>query len=322
MDPFLFCVHHDDQYPEGNASFGPAASLEGRHLGSDFGRKDGWSMYHGRAVPGFPKHPHRGFETVTVVREGLIDHADSLGAAARYGHGDVQWLTAGDGINHAEMFPLLNRGEGNPIDFFQIWLNLPASHKRVNPEFTMLWRDSIPVISQKDNNGRAIEVTVIAGKYREQSAAQTPVNSWAANPENDVAIWTIKMAAKAHWTLPKTLAATHRALYVLRGNGLHIHGQALSNLQRVELKPDQNVLVENGDKSGELLLLQGRPIGETVAHHGPFVMNTRQEIVEAYGDYNRTGFGGWPWSSVAPIHGAEPERFARHADGRKERPLS
>src|SRR5690606_19240042 len=81
-DPFLFCVHHDDRYPAGNEDFGPATSLEGRRIGSDFAGKDGWRMYHGRVVPGFPAHPHRGFETVTVVRRGLLDHADSLGAAA------------------------------------------------------------------------------------------------------------------------------------------------------------------------------------------------------------------------------------------------
>jgi len=100
-DPFLFCVHHNDRYPKGNEQFGPDVSLQGRQLGRDFAWKDGWNMYHGRTVPGFPSHPHRGFETVTVVRQGRLDHADSLGATARYGDGDVQWLTAGAGIQHA-----------------------------------------------------------------------------------------------------------------------------------------------------------------------------------------------------------------------------
>ena len=106
-DPFLFCVHHDDAYPKGNERLGPAASLAGRDLGQDFAGSDGWRMYHGQQVPGFPQHPHRGFETVTIVRRGLVDHSDSLGAAARFGQGDVQWLTAGAGIVHSEMFPLL-----------------------------------------------------------------------------------------------------------------------------------------------------------------------------------------------------------------------
>src|SRR3954470_3496991 len=97
-DPFLFCVYHNDAYPAGNELMGPAASLAGRDVGQDFAGKDGWRMYHGDTVPGFPRHPHRGFETVTIVRRGLIDHSDSLGATARFGHGDVQWLTAGRGL--------------------------------------------------------------------------------------------------------------------------------------------------------------------------------------------------------------------------------
>ena len=101
-------------------------------------------MYHGSTVPGFPVHPHRGFETVTFVRQGLIDHADSLGAAARFGRGDVQWLTAGKGIVHAEMFPLLDRDGPNTAELFQIWLNLPAADKMVEPHFTMLWDQRHP----------------------------------------------------------------------------------------------------------------------------------------------------------------------------------
>ena len=135
FDPFLFCVHHDDAYPAGNEELGPNVSLAGRQLGSDFTIKDGFRMYHGEAVPGFPQHPHRGFETVTLVRRGLIDHSDSLGAAARFGGGDVQWMTAGKGIVHAEMFPLLEREAANPVELFQIWLNLPREDKLVEPHF-------------------------------------------------------------------------------------------------------------------------------------------------------------------------------------------
>ena len=113
-DPFLFCVHHDDAYPRGNEAMGPDASLAGRSIGQDFDGKDGWRMYHGDVVPGFPQHPHRGFETVTIVRQGFIDHSDSLGATARFGAGDVQWLTAGRGIVHAEMFPLRDRDGREP----------------------------------------------------------------------------------------------------------------------------------------------------------------------------------------------------------------
>ena len=139
IDPFLFCAHHDDAYPNGNEALGPVESLAGRNLGMDFDGIDGWNMYHGTVVPGFPQHPHRGFETVTIVRNGIIDHSDSLGATARFGRGDVQWLTAGRGIVHSEMFPLLAPDADNPLELFQIWLNLPAADKMTEPYFTMLW---------------------------------------------------------------------------------------------------------------------------------------------------------------------------------------
>ena len=126
-DPFLFCVHHEDNFPAGNELMGPKASLDGRHMGQDFIVKDGFRMYHGMTVPGFPGHPHRGFETITVVRKGMVDHCDSTGAAGRYGNGDVQWMTAGKGVQHSEMFPLLNQDKDNPLELFQIWLNFLIS---------------------------------------------------------------------------------------------------------------------------------------------------------------------------------------------------
>ena len=86
----MFCAHHRDEYPKGNDAMGPDASLRGRNIGQDFTIKDGWRMYHGETMPGFPYHPHRGFETITIVKEGIVDHSDSLGAAGRFGSGDVQ----------------------------------------------------------------------------------------------------------------------------------------------------------------------------------------------------------------------------------------
>jgi redox-sensitive bicupin YhaK (pirin superfamily) len=144
LDPFLFVAHHRDHYPAGDDLMAPGASLEGRQLGSDFSGLDGWSMYHGRTVPGFPQHPHRGFETITYVRTGVIDHSDSIGAAARFGRGDTQWMTAGSGVVHSEMFPLLNRDGDNPLELIQIWLNLPRADKMVDPYFTMLWSEKTP----------------------------------------------------------------------------------------------------------------------------------------------------------------------------------
>ncbi len=188
IDPFLFVAHHLDAYPEGTDRLGPAATLEGRDLGRDFGGKDGWNMYHGTVVPGFPQHPHRGFETVTYVRSGRIDHADSLGATARFGDGDTQWMTAGSGIQHCEMFPLLRRDQPNPLELFQIWLNLPAEDKMVDPYFTMLWRDDTPTV-RLGGDGPNVDVTVIAGELFGAVAAAPPPNSWAARHAAEVAVW-------------------------------------------------------------------------------------------------------------------------------------
>ena len=135
-DPFLFCAFHEDTYPPGNTDLGPDPTLlTGRNLGQDFQSKDGFRMYHGTVVPGFPAHPHRGFETVTIAQKGLVDHSDSLGAAGRFGNGDVQWMTAGKGVQHCEMFPLLNTSKNNPLLMFQIWINLPKAKKMCAPHF-------------------------------------------------------------------------------------------------------------------------------------------------------------------------------------------
>ena len=319
QDPFLFCVHHDDAYPAGNAAFGPATSLAGRNIGSDFANRDGWNMYHGDVVPGFPSHPHRGFETVTVVRQGLIDHSDSLGAGARYGHGDTQWLTAGRGIVHSEMFPLLSSDAPNPAELFQIWLNLPAADKMVEPCFTMLWRDRIPKHIALDAAGKSTEVTLIAGHLGDVRAPSPPPNSWAHRADTEVAIWTLKLAPGARFTLPPVAPRTNRTLYYFRGNGMRVGDRTVSPRHLVELRESLAATLVNGDDEGELLLLQGRAIGEPVVQHGPFVMNTRAEIQQAFADFQRTRFGGWPWPSSGPVHGPAHERFARHADGQIER---
>jgi redox-sensitive bicupin YhaK (pirin superfamily) len=318
-DPFLFCVHHDDRYPAGNERLGPKAALDGRNLGQDFEGKDGWRMYHGRVVPGFPQHPHRGFETVTVVRRGFIDHADSLGATARFGEGDVQWLTAGGGIVHSEMFPLLRSNEPNPLELFQIWLNLPSSDKMVAPYFSMFWHESIPRKSVPDSEGRVTEITLIAGSFADAEPPAPPPNSWASRADARVAIWTIKMAPGAHFTLPAAAAGLNRTLYFFRGKSLAIAGRSLGSHAALRLLSDAPLELENGPLESELLVLQGRPIAETVAQYGPFVMNSRAEIQQAISDYQRTQFGGWPWPEDGPVHEREVGRFARHADGRVER---
>lgn len=317
-DPFLFCVHHEDHFPQGNELMGPVTSLKGRHLGDDFIIKDGFRMYHGKVVPGFPGHPHRGFETITVVRKGLVDHADSLGASGRYGNGDVQWMTAGKGVQHSEMFPLLSKEKENPMELFQIWLNLPKKSKMVEPHFKMLWADEIPNYNKKDSAGKEIRVEVIAGKLGKHTAVPPPPDSWAADPDNHVAVWNITMDAGAKWQLPKAVEGINRVLYFYQGNTINLEGQEVKSYQCIVLKPDMDVDILNGDAEARILMLQGRPIGEQVMQYGPFVMNTKEEIQQAFEDYNKTQFGGWPWPKYDQVHAREKGRFAKHADGREE----
>jgi quercetin 2,3-dioxygenase len=317
-DPFLFCVHHHDFYPRGNAVMGPEASLAGRNIGEDFTVKEGWRMYHGQKIPGFPNHPHRGFETVTVVRKGFVDHSDSLGAAGRYGAGDVQWMTAGAGVQHAEMFPLISDKAENTLELFQIWLNLPKANKFVSPHFKMLWQQDIPRTKFTGTNGAVTEVEIIAGQLGDKAAPAPPPDSWAADPKNGVAIWIIDMNPDAEWLLPAATTAANRYLYYYEGENLQAEGFEVAASQGMRLDSTRALRLVNGKKTSRLLLLQGRPIAEPVAQYGPFVMNSRADIEQAFADYQRTHFGGWPWPTPEPVHPRGKGRFARHADGREE----
>ncbi len=312
VDPFLFCAHHLDRYPLADGNLGPAASLAGRRIGQDFAGIDGWNMYHGSTVPGFPQHPHRGFETVTYVRRGWCDHSDSLGAQARFGEGDVQWITAGAGIVHAEMFPLFDPDGPNTLHLFQIWLNLPAANKMVDPYFSMLWHDEIPKHRQD-----GVEVTVIAGRLGDAVPPDPPPDSWAA-ADNDVAIWHVTLEPGARWAPPPADPASSRVLYLFEGGTTTVAGRSVDADTGVVLDPTAAVEIATTTDRAEGLVLQGKPIGEPVAQYGPFVLNDEAGIRQAMLDYQRTGFGGWPWSSDDPVHGGEARRFARHADGRFE----
>ena len=318
-DPFLFCVHHEDAFPKGNDVMGPDATFfKGRHIGDDFIIKDGFRMYHGKTVPGFPGHPHRGFETITVVRKGIVDHADSMGAAGRYGDGDVQWMTAGKGVQHSEMFPLIKKEEENPMELFQIWLNLPKANKMVEPHFKMLWRESIPKYVHTDAAKKSTTVEVIAGALADQKAVSPPPNSWAANEANEVAVWNIKMQAGASFTLPKASEGINRTIYFYEGSLLNLAGKDIPKYSAVEVLPNHDIELIAGSDEVSILVLQGKPIGEPVMQYGPFVMNTKQEIQQAFEDYHATQFGGWPWPRYDQVHAREKTRFAKHADGVEE----
>jgi redox-sensitive bicupin YhaK (pirin superfamily) len=255
---------------------------------------------------------------VTIVTNGVVDHSDSLGAAGRFGFGDVQWMTAGKGVQHCEMFPLVEKDKENPLELFQIWLNLPKAKKFASPHFAMLWNDTIPEVVMTDINGLTTKVRVIAGQLQEARAPLPAPDSWAADPHNEVAIWTIQLEAGAQWKLPAASAMVNRSLYFYSGTSIQIASKNFSSHQAIELYADQEVTIINGEVDSHLLLLQGRPINEPIAQYGPFVMNTQAEIQQAMNEYRQTEFGGWPWPSHEHVHPKDKGRFARYPNGVEE----
>lgn len=310
QDPFLFCVYHLDHYPKGNGELGPIGSLEGRSLGNDFVGKDGWRMYHGTSIPGFPAHPHRGFETVTIVNKGFCDHSDSLGAAGRFGEGDVQWMTAGSGVQHSEMFPLIHTDKENTLELFQIWLNLPKKNKLVDPHFKMLWHEDIPILELEGGT-----VKIIAGDFNEQPSPQPAPNSWAAEADNCVAVWNIHISANSTITLPSSKPGVNRTIYFYEGDTLHVAGETIQPNYGAEVDAAKDLALTAGEKPAHILVLQGKPIQEPVAKYGPFVMNTNEELQKAMDEFRLTQFGGWPWRYPDHVHEKDSGRFAKYPDG-------
>lgn len=311
-DPFLFCAHHQDDYPAGNDQQGPSTSLEGRNLGQDFDEGKSFRMYHGLKVPGFPEHPHRGFETVTVTLEGTIDHFDSLGGSGRYSDGDIQWMTAGKGIQHCEMFPLIHGHKDNPLHLFQIWLNLPSRDKFVTPDYKMIWHESLKKIELAEVG--LTEITLITGTYGDTTILAPVDNSWGSIEENHVNIWVVKMASGAKFLLPNISMTSHKNLYLYKGSKMSFNGETVEAPRRVRLN-NQEVEIVNTGEAAAFLYLEAEPINEAVAKYGPFVMNTNEEIQQAYQDYQTTRFGGWPWERSDPVHTKGQGRMAKYSDG-------
>lgn len=319
QNPFLFCAHHKDDFPKGNSKLGPEeAYLKHRNLGNDFTIKDGFRMYHGKKIPGFPEHPHRGFETVTVVLEGFVDHSDSKGASGRYGNGDVQWMTAGAGMQHAEMFPLVHEDKENSLDLFQIWLNLPKKDKFCEPYYKMLWAEDIPIVEVTDKHGKKSFVRLISGEFKKYVSLEPAPNSWANHRKNHVGIYFVTVEPEAIFDLPEVSKTLSRNVYFYTGDTMEIEGTMVRAGHRIQLDGNSKIEMVNGTKESQLLILEGEPINEQVVQYGPFVMNSEKEIQDAYADYQRTEFGGWPWKTSDPVHDVGPNRFAKYADGTQE----
>lgn len=317
-DPYIMGAYHFDQYPEGNGKLGPNASLEGRDLGQDFDRSNNWRMYHGETIPGFPHHPHRGFEIVTIIPEGYADHFDSKGSKGRYGQGDVQLMSAGSGVLHAEMFPLVHDDKPNPLRLFQIWLNLPGKNKLTPPNYKMLWQEEIPTGVFEQENGKVI-IKAILGTYDGIQAQEPLEHSWAKDPQNHVGIALIDMEAHTTFTLPAVSDTMNRFVLFYDGTeSIQVADYKLDPNSMVDLAGGEEIVITAGNVGAKLLVLEGEPINEPVAAYGPFVMNTERELQEAFQEYRVTEFGGWPWGDKESdlVNEKDAPRFASYDFGK------
>jgi redox-sensitive bicupin YhaK (pirin superfamily) len=147
-----------------------------------------------------------------------------------------------------------------------------------------------------------------------------PPNSWANNTDNDVAVWNISLDPNTTWTVPKAKSGLNRTLYYYKGKGLTANSKTIEDYHAIDVLSDHEIILKAGDRGAKLLMLQGKPINEPVVQHGPFVMNTKQEIMQAFQDYQRDEFGGWPWPRRDQVHDRAKGRFAKHANGKEEIP--
>jgi hypothetical protein len=227
----------------------------------------------------FSPHSHRGFETVTFIVEGELAHHDSTGHASVIGPGGVQWMTAGAGIVHAEVSPRDFKQRGGPMEILQLWVNLPSRLKLTPPGYQGLQREQIPTI-QLDG----AQLNLIAGAFNGQHG---PVHSLTGH-----FLATVALKAGARLTLP---APRDRSVffYVVRG-ALNIAGADIPQWRLVEFNDDGDDIELNAASDARILFGHGDPIREPVFAHGPFVMNTRDEIVQAIQDYQAGKFGAEP----------------------------
>ena len=172
----------------------------------------------------------------------------------------------------------------------------------------------------RDENGHQTQVILVAGELDGTCALPPAPDSWAADSQNQVAIWLIEMQPDARWLLPATIADVTRELYFYEGDQLQVAENDIPAYHKFAIDPDSPVELKAGKQPVRLLLLQARPIREPVVQYGPFVMNTQKEIYDTYAEFRINQFGGWPWKRYDPVHPREAGRFARYADGSEEIP--
>ena len=256
-------------------------STHGQHLSPflllDYAGPTSFSPTPGRR--GVGEHPHRGFETVTIVYDGGVEHRDSTGAGGVIGQGDVQWMTAGSGILHEEFHSRAYSGQGGPFQMVQLWVNLPARDKMTAPSYQTLLSRDIPLVDLPHGAGT---LRVIAGEYdghRGPARTFTPIDVWDLRMNR---ARSIRFGFEQGRTL---------ALVVLRGAVQINGGDVVREAQLVVMDREAGEVLLEASSDASLLVLSGEPLNEPIVGYGPFVMNTETEISAAIADFNAGRFG-------------------------------
>jgi quercetin 2,3-dioxygenase len=227
---------------------------------------------------GVDVHPHKGFETVTILYQGELAHRDSSGGSGHLGPGDVQWMTAGSGVVHEEFHSDRFTSEGGVLEMVQLWVNLPASDKSTPPKYQDLRDEQFPRVELADDTG---EVRVIAGDFdgtRGPASTFTPINVW------DVRI-------NAGRTAQLTVPAGDTCVLMVQLGTLTANDSPVKSMELVQFERDGSLIELKTETASRVLFLSGKPLEEPVVGHGPFVMNTRQEIQQAIADYQAGKMG-------------------------------
>lgn len=228
---------------------------------------------------GVGQHPHRGFETVTIVYDGEVEHRDSTGAGGKIGPGDVQWMTAAKGILHEEFHSVAFARSGGALEMVQLWVNLPAKHKMADAGYQTLVDGDIPVLPLANDAG---QLRLIAGEF---AGTQGPARTFTP-----IDVWDLRLNAGKAVTLDLH-TGRNTALVILRGTVL-VNGEEVARQGQLALfERDGSQLTLESNDDAKVLLLSGEPIDEPIVGHGPFVMNTEQEIHQAFADFQSGKFG-------------------------------
>lgn len=238
-----------------------------------------------RGLP-FGPHPHRGFETVTFILTGELAHRDSAGHESIIKEGGIQWMTAGSGLVHAEISPEEFMRQGGPLEILQLWVNLPPHLKMTTPRYIGLQKPDIPEIKSDDGN---VTVNLISGEWQGQKGAMKPLL--------DIFMSTVELKAGARVSFPG-VANRNVFLYVVRG-AIKVAGQSAPHWHLIELNEDGDSVDIEADSDAVLLFGHAEPIGAPVVAYGPFVMNSREEIMQAINDYQAGKFNAIPEGQVA-----------------------